>query len=332
MTSRQQQCRRRPFSVVAMGDLVADLVLEVSHLAVFRVESQKARRATLEPGGTGNFLIAGARLGLKMHALGGLGDDLFGREVTQILAHEEIDVSGVVCTPGSSSTLVLVLIDEAGRHAFLDCYGEGPVLAFSDSWRSRVVSANAFFTNAYALSEQRVDDAVLEAVQTAYRARVTVFLDLGPDISPISMEARQVLYRQSTVILGTEEEVLLATKAADVETGAAVLLQSGAQVVVIKRGPKGCCVCTENQNLNVPAFSVPLRDSTAAGDTFDAAFVYGYLHGYSVHDTATFANAVAAAKIQKIGGGRQVPTAQEVKNLLHEYGVQHLYQEFPTAV
>jgi len=32
---------------------------------------------------------------------------------------------------------------------------------------------------------------------------------------------------------------------------------------------------------------------------------------------ATFANAVAAAKVQKVGSGRQVPTAQEVMDFLH---------------
>jgi len=64
-----------------------------------------------------------------------------------------------------------------------------------------------------------------------------------------------------------------------------------------------------------------VRDTSAAGDSFDAAFIYAYLRGWSLADVAAFANAVGAAKVQKIGSGTQVPTADEVRAVLKKYGV-----------
>ena len=66
------------FSVLALGDLVADLVFTIPQLPVMAEQHQKAHSVSIEPGGAGNFLIAGARLGMGMHALGAIGDDALG--------------------------------------------------------------------------------------------------------------------------------------------------------------------------------------------------------------------------------------------------------------
>jgi ribokinase len=313
--------RKSRFSVVSLGDLVVDLVFEIPRLPVIPGEVQVARGPTLEPGGAGNTLIAGARLGLQMLALGSLGDDTYGRQTAEILVSEGVDITAVVHAPGSSSTLVLVLVDEAGEHAFLGAYGTGPKLPLSDLWRERITAADAFFTNAYALSEPQLRNVMPQAVTSARQAGVPVFVDVGPDISSVPMDVRQSIYGQSTVIVGTEEEMLVATEMAEAEAAAAALLDHAHEMVVVKRGEKGCWVYTKDHMLDLPAFPVPLRDSTAAGDTFDAAIMYAYLNGYSAHDVGVFANAVAAAKVQKVGSGRQVPTAVEVVEVLLAYGV-----------
>ena len=47
--------------------------------------------------------------------------------------------------------------------------------------------------------------------------------------------------------------------------------------------------------------------------------MYGYLSGWGLERTATFANATGAAKVQKRGTGRQAPTADEVRAVLAAY-------------
>ena len=317
----QEQLRRTQFSVVSLGDLVVDLVFEIPRLPLLPEEVQVAQGPRLEPGGSGNFLIAGSRLGLAMYAQGSMGDDTYGRSAAQILVEEGVDVTGVVHAPGSTSTLVLVLVDAAGQHTFLGCYGIGPKLPLSNLWRQQISKASVFFTNVYAFVEPQICDATPEAIEAACQAGVPIFIDLGPNTSSMSEEARRSLGRQSTVTIGTEKEMLMAMGTVDIGAAAAALLERGTSVVVVKRGERGCQVYTRDEMLELPGFSVPLRDSTAAGDTFAAAFVYAYLYGYSLRDTATFANAVAAVKVQKVGSGRQVPTAQEVMDFLRTHDV-----------
>ncbi|MFQ5932513.1 MAG: PfkB family carbohydrate kinase, partial [Nitrospiraceae bacterium] len=70
----------------------------------------------------------------------------------------------------------------------------------------------------------------------------------------------------------------------------------------------------------VPGFAVEVVDTTAAGDSFDAAVIYGYLSGLEPVRTATLANAVGAAKARKRGTGHQVPTVDEIRNVLENAG------------
>lgn len=324
--AEHKQRGAKPFHVVSLGDTVVDLVFEIECLPIQAETVQVVQGPKLEPGGAGNFLIAGARLGMVMHGHGAMGDDIYGHAAAEILAQEGVDTSGIVHAPGSTSTLVLVLVDQAGQHAFLGRYGEGARVPFSDLWRQQIQAADAFFLVAYALFEKQIWEATPLAMQTAYEAGVPIFMDLGPDMSPVPMETRRHACAQCTVVLGTEREVRVTTGLETIEAGVNALFAWGVPIVVVKRGAQGCRVYTRDEMLELPAFSVTLRDSTAAGDTFDAAFIYGYLHGFSLRDSALFANAVAGAKVQKVGSGRQVPTAQEVVDLLHKY---HVNLPFP---
>jgi sugar/nucleoside kinase (ribokinase family) len=59
-------------------------------------------------------------------------------------------------------------------------------------------------------------------------------------------------------------------------------------------------------------------DTTGAGDSFDAAIVYGTLRGWPQRDIATLANVVGAIKVGKKAAGRNVPTLGEIKDFLEE--------------
>ena len=103
--------------IVSIGDLVADLVVAIPTLPAEAGRHQIAEEIRLEPGGGANFLIAGARRGYPMAAVGVLGDDRWGREVAGLIRDEDVDLSGVQYQ--GSTTRVVVLVSRAGEHLFL---------------------------------------------------------------------------------------------------------------------------------------------------------------------------------------------------------------------
>ena len=64
------------------------------------------------------------------------------------------------------------------------------------------------------------------------------------------------------------------------------------------------------------AFSVPVADTTGAGDVFHGAFIYGILQDWDLEDVIRFSHAVAAMKCMHIGARRGIPTISEVREFL----------------
>src|SRR5260221_3738175 len=109
--------------IVPIGDLTVDLVMPVK-LPIEPGTSQQVAWHRVEPGATGNFLIAGQRIGAQMAALGAVGDDMYGHYVLKILGDEGIDVAGVAAIPGLMTTAVLVLFEpDTGKVSYV-WYGD----------------------------------------------------------------------------------------------------------------------------------------------------------------------------------------------------------------
>lgn len=310
------------YKVVSLGDLVVDVVVAIPQLPVLAGQHQFVRNLRIEPGGAGNFLIAGSRIGMSMAALGTIGADVYGTAVIDILKAEGIDIEGVIQDTGTSSTIVIVLVDDQGRHVFLGGYGVGPVIAVPDSWHEKLNQADAVFGCGYTLQEERLSEAVIYTMQYARQRGIPVFFDPGPEMELATPSQVISVLKSSDVLLLTEEEIPLMCDGRDGFQEAESLLQHGLEMVCVKRGGNGCVIFHKNGVVKVDGLKVTVKDTTAAGDSFAAAFIYAYLHNWGIVETAEFANAMGAAKVMKVGSGRNVPTADELRAVLKEHEIK----------
>lgn len=305
-----------PRRVVTVGDFVADLVVSIPSLPIEAARHQLATALALEPGGAGNFLIAGARLGLEMSLLGVRGDDMFGAAAAAALEREGVNTRGLLVQDGGSTTTVLVLVDQLGQHVFLGKYGSGPEIAFPAGWEQEIRASAALFLSGYSLHEERLAQAALRSLKIARDHGIQVFFDPGPHIAGMSEMRIASILQQTDVLLLTEEEIPLVAGGQSGMNAARGLLVRGSRLVCVKRGGQGCVILTAEGETAHSGYPVEVRDTNAAGDSFAAAFIYASLNGWRLDQIAQFANAMGAAKVQKLGSGTHVPTRDEVAAVL----------------
>ncbi len=65
-----------------------------------------------------------------------------------------------------------------------------------------------------------------------------------------------------------------------------------------------------------PGYTVPVVDTTGAGDSFHAAFLCGLLSGWELGEILEFSNAAAALSIQTLGARPGLPSQDEVRSFL----------------
>lgn len=98
------------------------------------------------------------------------------------------------------------------------------------------------------------------------------------------------------------EEAMLLTGEQTVEEAADSLRGAGVRHVVIKCGDKGCYISGGRKQEWIPAAEgAECIDTTGAGDSFTAGFIYALSEGRSLRECALFANQCGAKAVSAVG-------------------------------
>jgi len=307
--------------LVTVGDLVLDIILPVTLPVVGGQHQQPSERMT-EPGGAANTIITALNLGLEVSACGAVGADAYGEFIVNALRRHGTNVDCVLLLPDSESTLVISLTDRtSGEHVFVGNYGSGREMPYPDQLDARIADADLLFLSGYTLVEKRIVAMAMRALEQAVRTNTPIFMDVGPLLEMADQSDVQWVLRHTDTLFLTEDESPLVIDGLSGAEAYDRLLDLGPQVVVLKRGPRGCTVLTRAERFDVPGFRVNrIVDTVGAGDAFAAAYIAGALSGLSLVDCARLANATGAAAIQKIGSGTNAPTCDEVMAVLDAAG------------
>ena len=143
-----------------------------------------------------------------------------------------------------------------------------------------------------------------------------IILDPAPAV-PLPAE----LYRNVDYITPNETELsILSGSGTDSEdeiaAGAESLLERGCKNVIVKMGARGSMLVNPDGIRHFPGFSVKAVDTTAAGDTFNAAFAAALAAGKTIPDAMTFANAAGALSTTAMGAQAAMPSLDRVLSLI----------------
>jgi sugar/nucleoside kinase (ribokinase family) len=304
-------------NVIVLCDLIADLSLRISGFPVVAQDLQEVTHLELGPGGACNAAIVVSRLGLPVLALGEVGRDEFGRTVMEGLRREGIQVNRMIRNPAARTPVAGVLVDPESEPAYLGYAGALQVRALLGAWRSPIRQAAALYADGWA-EHEGVATIVLEAFRLAREAGVPVFFDPGPG-NP-RMPDGNAWHREAaalaTVVLVNEAEAETLTGLNDAKVAARRLAAGAGRMAVVKRGPDGAVLARDDAVELSPAYPANVLDATGAGDSVAGAIIYGVLRGLPLPALGKLANATGAAKVQKLGTGHNVPTPDEIRDVL----------------
>jgi 2-dehydro-3-deoxygluconokinase len=221
-----------------------------------------------------------------------VGDDRYSDELVAAAAAEGIGTGLVERMPGRTPGLYLVRTDGAGERSFTYHRSESPARCLFDaSWPERVDRAVADSDLVYlsAITLQILSAPARErlwsvlAAARARGARVAFDSNFRPRGWPDAAAARAAVTRTlelTDVYLPTFDDERALYGDRDAQACAARLAGLGVAEAVVKTGPEGCLVVTGGDVVPVPARrDVPVVDTTAAGDSFNAGYLAARLRG-----------------------------------------------------
>ncbi|MEO8609332.1 MAG: sugar kinase [Chloroflexota bacterium] len=299
----------RDLDVLVVGDLNADLILSGDVTPTFGQVEKLLDDVNLTIGSSAAIFACGAaRLGLRTAFVGKVGDDTFGHFMVDALNARGIDTSGVVIDSTIKTGLSVILSQRTDR-AILTYLGSIAALNFAEIDLNMLQRARHLHLGSFFLLDALRPD-VPKLFETARNLGLSVSMDTNYDPAEKWNGNLMAALGQVEIFLPNETELLRITRENEVEAGIQMLSEH-VPLIALKRGAVGALAQKGNETYSADSIAVEVVDTTGAGDSFDAGFIYGYLNGWEIPGSLRLACICGALSTQGVGGTAAQPTLAE---------------------
>ncbi|MGK5739973.1 5-dehydro-2-deoxygluconokinase [Micromonospora sp. URMC 103] len=270
-----------------------------------------------------NVAVAASRQGLRAGVVTRTGADAFAAYVHRALREFGVDDSQVQPVDGLPTPVTFCEIfppDDFPLWFYRTPTAPDLQIRPEELDTDAIAAARVFWLTGTGLCQQ--PSRAAHAAALAVRAgRPHTVLDLDyrpmfwPDAAAATAAIAEVLPRV-TVTVGNLDEVEVAVGTRDPERAAALLLDRGPRLAVVKLGPGGVLARTATETVRVPPVPVPVVNGLGAGDAFGGALCLGLLRGWPLRRTLRFANAAGAIVASRLACSAAMPDQAETLALL----------------
>lgn len=300
--------------IVVVGSLNADLVQRIDRLPR-PGETLTGSELRIISGGKGaNQAYAASLLGGRVSMLGQVGSDAFGPLLIASLERAGVDTANILAIEGATGTAGIFVLPAGENIIILSAGANGTLSPAAIREPLKTLAADSLL-----LVQLEVPLATTEfALRMARERGAITILDPAPAQTLPAKLCALVDYltpnqTEAALLLGSTEEIESYERA---EAAARKLLALGPRNVILKLGALGVVVANSRGCERVPGFPVQAVDTTAAGDTFNAAFAVALGEGKPPLAAARFANAAASISVTRPGAQSSIPQRAEVDQLL----------------
>lgn len=298
------------FDVVGFGALNVDKLFRVNRIAAAEEESFITNFAESCGGSAANAAVGLARLGCMVGFVGKVADDREGKMLVEEFRRESVDTVGIAVAKQGRSGTVMGFVDERGERALYIDSGVNDEVEFGED--NRRYAFQAVFLHLTSFVGEKSFETQKRIVEVL-PGNVKVSFDPGALYARKGLAALEPIVERTFVLMPNAGELELLSGMADYRKGAEAMLRKGVKVVAVKLGSRGCYVTDGKQSCHVEAFKVNVVDTTGAGDSFCAGFLYGLIRGKSLEECGRIGNYVGSRCITRMGARPGLPTLRELK-------------------
>ena len=261
-----------------------------------------------------------AKLGIETVVLGAIGDDELGELLVQMLDRHGVDTTRLVRKQDDRTSVSILLIgDDGERQVVVRLPGANSHLSLDDVDFDAIAEADLLHVGGVDVLGKFAGAPLREVMAFARSRGVPTSLDvLGPCDERIAERLAPAL-RDADYFLPNADQLTGMTGCSEPAEAAAALRRLGVGCVVATLGADGSLVSSDRGEAFLPAFDVPVVDTTGCGDAFAAGFIVGVLSGRDEDSAAWLGTAAAAQVVQGLGSDAGIRDLDSTLALLAEH-------------
>ncbi len=262
-------------------------------------------------GAAGSAAIVAAKHGLKVQAVGGVGQDLMGDWVLRRLDDFGVDRQMMQRCPDFATSSSIVTTRPDGARPALHKLGATAGFYVEDTALDRVLDTKILHIGGVGLMDAMDKGRNTEVLAEAKKRGVTTTLDVFAS-TPDDLALIKPLLAHTDVFMPSEEEAMALSGLTDFEDIAQFLLDQGTGAVILTLGADGAMYRDQTgAKIDIPAFNIDVVCTCGCGDCFNAGFATGLHLNRSVEDCIRLGQASSAQNATGLGsqaGVTDLPT------------------------
>lgn len=281
-------------------------------------------------GAPANVIGAVTKLGIPSKMLTKLGDDPFGDYIIDVLNDAGIDTSNIQRDQEGETALAFVSLAADGNRDFKFYRKNSADLRYSvdDIPEDILDDCGMIHFCSVDLVESPMKQAHKKLIDMAIERGVKVSFDpnlrfsLWDDLNALKKTVNDFL-PFADIIKISDEELEFITGKKDIKDAVPDLLSGRTKYVIYTKGADGAEIYTKDGMAEAPGYSIDVRDTTGAGDSFIGAFLFCILRDEvedldsvskdKLYEYLDFANAYAANTSTKEGALAAMATMDEIQ-------------------
>ncbi|HEX9652864.1 MAG TPA: carbohydrate kinase family protein [bacterium] len=288
------------FDILVVGELNVDLILSEIPVRPQLGKEILAGAMSLVLGSSSAILASNiATLGARTAFLGKLGCDDFGDFVLDCLEQKAIGTN-YVARDEKTRTGATIILNYPDDRYMITHKGAMDELTIDDVKPEHLRGARHLHLSSYYLQ-----DGIRKDCPTLFKRAKDLGLTTSFDTNwdPEEKWGQEIfaVLKYVDVFLPNHTEALLISRQKTIES-ALESLSAYAQIVVIKSGRDGAVAKQSQQIIKSAAIKVEPVDTVGAGDSFNAGFLFKFLHSADLQQCLDFGNLCGALSVTRAGG------------------------------
>lgn len=307
--------------VTVIGNAIMDVIAQPLNEHVFKAWSSPVDQIRLSFGGDAlNESVVLSRFGKRVELISKVGQDEAGFQIINYLKDNDILTNKVRIDPKIDTSVNIILTDEHDKRHFLTnptgsqrklsladvkevLKPTGSIVSFASMFISPLLDIDAM-TGLFRMIKEETDSVLA--------------VDMTKAKNGEKLEDLQELLPYIDYLFPNEEEISLLTGNSDPYANAELLIHAGVSCAVIKCENKGSILRYGDHTYHIPAYHVDkCVNTTGAGDSFAAGFIWALSEGKTIFDCGCFASAAASCAVEQIGATEGVRSLKEVLRRYH---------------
>ncbi|MDR1933743.1 MAG: adenosine kinase [Spirochaetales bacterium] len=230
--------------------------------------------------------------------LGSVGADEEGRNFDNLLAGAGVRSFLAVKKEQPTGVSVILVTPDHERTMFT-FLGACRLLDISDVPLEAVRAASYVYLTGYNWDTPNQEEAAKTAAETAKKAGKKVCFDVADPFVALRYgeSFREWCPGKVDILFANQDELAALTGVKGPQEAILKAAEGLAPLLVMKTGKDGCSIAREGGVIRVPGERVKAVDTTAAGDSFAAGFLFGLLLGKDIELCGKIANRTASQMV-----------------------------------